>query len=293
MRIGLLGTGPWAELAYAPALSTHPDVEFTGIWGRRPQAARDLAGRFGTKSYEDIDALIEASEAIAFALPPDVQAPLAVRAAERGRHLLLDKPLAVSVADARRVVDSAQRAGVASVVFFTLRFSEPQARWIGQQALTGGWFTGRADWLGAVFSSDSPFSASPWRRDKGGLWDVGPHALSVLLPVLGDVVEVNAVHGPRDTVHLTLRHAGGASSTAALTLNAPQRAAGTVVEVRGEHGVASLPDGDEGSVVALGRAVDALLEAARTGTPHPCDARFALRVVEILAEAEHAAAGRR
>ncbi len=293
MRIGLLGTGPWAELAYAPALSAHPEVEFTGIWGRRPEAARKLAETFDTRPYDDVDALIEVSEAVAFALPPYVQAPLAVRAAGRGRHLLLDKPLAAGVADARRVVAAVARAKVASVVFFTLRFAEPSAGWIAEQAAAGDWFTGRADYLGAVFTSDSPFAASPWRRDKGGLWDVGPHALSVLLPVLGDAVEINASHGPGDTVHLALRHAGGASSTATLTLSAPPQAAGVVVELRGEHGVVRLPEGRDGAVVALGRAVDALLASARTGEPHPCDARFGLRVVEILSQAEHAAAGGR
>jgi predicted dehydrogenase len=277
-------------MAYAPALSGHPDVEFTGIWGRRPEAAGRLAESFGTRAYDDVDALIEESEAVAFALPPDVQAPLAARAADRGRHLLLDKPLAATVADGRRVVDAVERTGAASVVFFTLRFAEPSARWIDEQAAVGDWFTARADYLGAVFTTDSAFGASPWRRDKGGLWDVGPHALSVLLPVLGDAVGVNAAHGPGDTVHLVLRHAGGASSTSTLTLSAPPQAAGSVIELRGEHGVASLPAGDEGPVVALGRAVDALLKAARTGESHACDVRFGLRVVEILAEAEQVAA---
>ncbi len=293
MRIGLLGTGPWAELAYGPALSTHPDVEFTGVWGRRPEAARSVAERFDTRPYDDVDALIEDSEAIAFALPPGVQAPLAIRAAERGRHLLLDKPVAATVEDADRLAAAVERAGVASVVFFTLRFTDPAAGWIDEQIATGDWFTGRADWLGAVFTSESPFADSPWRRDKGGLWDVGPHALSVLLPVLGDAVEVSAAHGAGDTVHLALRHAGGASSTATLTLSAPPAASGVVVELRGEHGVVSMPSSDEGAVVALGRAIDALLEAARSGRPHPCDARFGRRVVEILAQAEHAAAGGR
>jgi predicted dehydrogenase len=293
VRIGLLGTGPWAEAAYAPALSAHPDVEFTGIWGRRPEAARKLAEASGTSAYEDVDELIEASEAIAFALPPDVQAPLAARAADRGRHLLLDKPLAVTVDDARSVVEAAARTDVASVVFFTMRFADPSARWIEEQAAVGDWFTARADFIAALFTGDSPFAVSPWRRDKGGLWDVGPHALSVLLPVLGDAVEINAAHGPGDTVHLALRHAGGASSTSTLTLSAPARAGGTVIELRGEHGVAAMPGGHENAVVPLGRAIDALLTSARTGEPHPCDVRFALRVVEILAEAEHAAAGGR
>jgi hypothetical protein len=94
------------------------------------------------------------------------------------------------------------------------------------------------------------------------------------------------VHGPADTVHLVLDHAGGASSTVALSLTAPAAAAGADVELRGEAGVTLLPRSTEGAVPALSRAADALATAARTGRPHPCDAAFALRVTEILTEAE-------
>ncbi|MGH3382932.1 MAG: Gfo/Idh/MocA family protein [Actinoallomurus sp.] len=287
MRVGLLGTGPWAKIAYGPALRDHPEVELTGIWGRRPEAAADLAATFGGRPYTDVDALIEDTEAVAIALPPSVQAPLAARAALAGRHLLLDKPLAVDVASAREVVDAVASTGVASVVFFTTRFTAEPAAWITAQAGRGGWFTGRADWLGALDSGNSPFADSPWRREKGGLWDVGPHALSVLLPVLGDVERVMAaVPGPGDTAHLALRHASGASSTLTLSLTAPGPAAGAAAEFRGEAGVTSMPENHDTSVTALSRAIDALLASARTGRAHECDVRFGLRVVEILVEAE-------
>ncbi|MFF4275333.1 Gfo/Idh/MocA family protein [Streptomyces sp. NPDC001536] len=287
MRIGLLGTGPWAEGAHAPALSRHGELDFVGVWGRRPEAAKELASRFGTRAYDDVDALFADVDAVAVALPPAVQADLAVRAARAGCHLLLDKPLAPTVDEGRAVVTAAREAGVASVVFFTTRFQSVTEEWITEQAGVEGWFTARAEWLGAVFTTDSPFGASPWRREKGALWDVGPHALSVLLPVLGDVRRVAAAaHGPGDTVHLVLDHAGGASSTLTLSLTAPPAAAGAAVELRGEAGVAVLPRSPDGAVPALERAADALLAAARSGRPHPCDAAFGLRVTEILATAE-------
>jgi predicted dehydrogenase len=287
MRIGLLGTGPWAERTHAPALAAHPDVAFTGVWGRRAEAAAALAKSHGTRPYDDLDALLADVDAVAIALPPAIQAELAVRAADAGRHLLLDKPVATSVDDACRVAEAAERSGVASVVFFTLRFDTTAAAWIAQQAVAGGWFAGRADWHGSVFTSgDSPYAASPWRREKGGLWDVGPHALSVLLPVLGDATEVTAVRGPEDTVHLVLRHTGGASSTATLSLTAPPAAAGVAVELRGAAGVVTMPGRGDSQSAAFAGAIDALLDAARTGHPHPCDARFGLRVTEVLAAAE-------
>ncbi|MEU1575156.1 Gfo/Idh/MocA family oxidoreductase [Streptomyces collinus] len=292
MRIGLLGTGPWAQMAHAPALSGHEKLNFAGVWGRRPEAAKELAERHGVRTYDDVDALFADVDAVAVALPPDVQASLAVRAARAGCHLLLDKPLAPTVEQARSVVEAAEEAGVASVVFFTTRFQPGPAAWIAEQAAVPDWFTARAEWLGAVFTSESPF-ATPWRREKGALWDVGPHALSVLLPVLGDVLRVTAaVYGPGDTAHVVLDHAGGASSTLTLSLTAPPAAAGAGVELRGEAGVAALPDGSDGAVPALTRAADALLDAARTGRPHACDAAFGLRVTEILAAAQDLLDGR-
>ncbi|MFB7606059.1 Gfo/Idh/MocA family protein [Streptomyces gardneri] len=290
-RIGLLGTGPWAGRTHAPALAGHPGVEFSGVWGRRAEAAEELAAASGTRAYEDVDALFAASDAVAFALPPDVQAPLAVRAARAGCHVLLDKPVATTVAAAREVAEAAEEAGVASVVFCTLRFAETTARWIEERKAAGGWFLGEAHWLGSLYGagSTSVYADSPWRREKGGLWDVGPHVLSVYLPVLGDVTAITAAAGPEDTHHLVLRHSSGASSTATLTLSAPPEAAEVTLSLHGAAGRAELPRWG-GAVEAFGTAVDALLTAARTGEPHPCDARFGLRLTEILTEAERLAA---
>jgi predicted dehydrogenase len=292
MRFGLLGTGPWAQNTHGPALAAHKDVRLTGVWGRRSEAAAQLAGDLGTRAYDDVDALLTDCDAVAVALPPDVQAPLAVRAAEAGCHLLLDKPVAMTPGAARQVTAAVESAGVASVVFFTLRFSEPIAAWIAEQAASGPWLTGRADWLSPVFGgADSPYTASPWRREKGALWDVGPHALSVLLPVLGDVEDLDAVRAARghgDTVHAILRHTGGASSTCTLSHSVPPAAAGVTAEVRGAAGTATLPQREESPVDALMRAVDALTESARTGETHACDVRFAQRVTEILTATEAA-----
>ncbi|MEH0467842.1 Gfo/Idh/MocA family oxidoreductase [Streptomyces sp. B21-097] len=288
MRIGLLGTGPWAGLVHAPVLDAHEELDFVGVWGRRPRAAEELAARHRTRAYADVDALLADVDAVAVALPPDVQARLAVRAAGAGRHLLLDKPLAATVTGARAVARAVQEARVASVVFFTTRFAPGPRAWIAEQADAGGWFTAHAQWLGDVFheESDSPF-ATPWRGEKGALWDVGPHALSVLLPVLGDVRRVAAAaQGPGDTVHAVLDHANGASSTLTLSLTAPPAAAGAGLELRGAAGVTRLPEGGVDAADALTRAADELLAAARGDRHHPCDAAFGLRVTEVLADVE-------
>lgn len=293
MRFGLLGTGPWAQNTHGPGLAAHPGAELVGVWGRRPEAAAALAGELGTTDYADVDALFADCDAVALALPPDVQAPLAVRAARAGCHLLLDKPVAATVEGARELVTEAERAEVASVVFFTLRFSAGPAAWVAEQAAAGGWRTASAQWLSSIYGgSESPYAASPWRQERGALWDVGPHALSLLLPVLGDVrdlAEVRALNGPGDTVQLALRHTSGAVSAVTVSHTMPPQAGGVSAELRGEKGVSRLPEDVLRSVPeAFAASVDALLQAAATGLPHACDVRFGARVTEILAAAEAA-----
>ncbi|MDT0344631.1 Gfo/Idh/MocA family protein [Streptomyces litchfieldiae] len=290
MRIGLVGTGPWARRTQGPALAEHPEAELVGVWGRRPEAAGELAEELGTRAYDGADALFADCEAVAFALPPDVQAPLAARAAAAGCHLLLDKPVATSVPAARELADAVAAAGVASVVFFTLRFAPETAAWVAAQSATDGWVTGRADWFSPVFGgADTPYSHSVWRKERGALWDVGPHALSLLLPPLGEVTGVTAAHGPGDMVHVALRHASGASSSMTLTHTVPPQASSVTAELRGSAGITTLPErGDGGAVRPFMRAFDALLESVATGEAHPCDVRFGLQVTEILSRTEAA-----
>ncbi|MGW3561911.1 gfo/Idh/MocA family oxidoreductase, partial [Streptomyces sp. NPDC000963] len=69
------------------------------------------------------------------------------------------------------------------------------------------------------------------------------------------------------------------------TLSAPPEASEAALTLFGTKGRAEMP-GWDGAVDAFGAAVDALVASARTGTPHPCDARFGLRLTEILTEAE-------
>lgn len=289
LRFGLLGTGYWAAETQAAALAGHPDAEFVGVWGRNPDKATALAQRYAVRAYDEVDDLLADVDAVAIALPPDVQAGLAERAAEAGKHLLLDKPLALRTEAADRVVAAVRRSGVASVVFFTNRFFPNVEAFLRAATETGGWDGARVVMFASIFQPGNPYGESPWRRDKGGLWDIGPHALSVVLPVLGPVEQVVAADGPHDTVHLVLRHGGGPVSTMSLTLDAPPAAASSQFVFYGAGGLAAVPSG-EGSVVgAFAVAVGQLVRnVTGVATRHPCDVYFARDVVAILDAAEAA-----
>ena len=219
MRFGLLGTGYWAAETHAAALVAAPGTTLAGVWGRDPAKAAAVADRYGIRPYEDVDELIAAVDAVAIALPPQVQAPLAARAARAGKHLFLDKPLALTVEAADEVVAAVDATGVGSVVFFTSRFNPPAVNFLREAAATGGWDGGRATLLGSV--GGTPYDASPWRHEYGGLWDVGPHALSLLIPVLGPIAGLSAALGPHQTATALLTHTSGAVSTMTLSLASP------------------------------------------------------------------------
>lgn len=287
MRFGLLGTGYWAEQTQGAALAAHPDVEFVGVWGRDPGKATALAEKLGARGYGDADALIADVDAIAIALPPDVQAPLAAKAARAGRHLLLDKPLALTVADADLVVEAVEASRVASVVFFTSRFDPAMEQALTHAADTGGWTSARVAMFASIFGEGNPYAGSAWRRVHGGLWDVGPHALSRLVPVLGEAVEVTALVGLHATSYALIKHETGAVSSMALTLDAPPAATLFESQLQGEAGLLNLPGDSIDAVTAFGNAIDALVAQVRSGKPgHPCDVRFAREVVAILAAAQ-------
>jgi predicted dehydrogenase len=293
LRFGLLGTGYWALHAHGAALAASADAHLVGVWGRDPTRAGDVAQRLGTASYHDLEELLASVDAVAIAVPPDAQVGLAVRATKAGCHLLLEKPLALDVAGAEAVANAVDEAGVASVVFFTQRFNPDNERWAEQAAEAGPWHSAHLVHYANIFEPGNPFGASPWRQARGALWDIGPHALSAVLPVLGEVTSVAARRGPAgsDTVHLVLTHGESTVSTVSLSLTMPSAAAGNRLVLYGESGIWERPQSTFELSHALAMAISDLTSLAASGeTQHRCDARFGLEVVRVLAAAEQALA---
>lgn len=286
MRFGLIGTGYWARATHAAAIGATDGCDLVGVWGRDPAKAAALAADVGARPYDDPRALFADVDAVAFSVPPDVQARLAVQAARAGCHLLLEKPIATTVDDAVALASAVDEAGVASVVFFTSRFLPEVRAWLDEVERSRPWHGATALWLGAAFQPGSPFD-TPWRHDKGGLWDVGPHALSMLWPTLGPVHAVAAVAGDHGVTQLALRHDGGATSTATLTLEAPPTAAQVGLTLWGPAGTTAMPAPTTSPAEALKVANEELrATAGRGGRSHPCDVRLGRDIVEVLARAE-------
>jgi predicted dehydrogenase len=285
LRFGLVGTGYWARIAHGAALASTPGIEFSGVWGRNPLAAGSLASAYRTAAHSDYGAFLADVDAVAFSVPPDVQSELAVRAANAGKHLLLEKPISTAESAADALAQAVDDAQIASVVFFTARFQSDIRAWLADVA-DRNWTGGQAVWLGSALTESSPFD-TPWRREKGGLWDLGPHAVSLLSAALGPVVSVTADGGPGGVAHMILHHARGATSAVTVTLQGPPAADRLDAYLWDQAGRSMAPALAADPVPALRLALAELAANARTGTTaHPCDARFGRDVTRLLAEAQ-------
>lgn len=286
VAVGLVGAGPWAGMVHAPALAAGPGTRLAGVWARRPEASAALAGKHGAPSFGRIEELFDACEAVAFAVPPDVQADLAARAARAGKAVLLEKPLAMDLAGARRAAAAVAEAGVASRMVLTLRYSRA-ARAFVERARGLDPFGGYGSFVSPVLNG-GPF-ATPWRLEKGALLDLGPHMVDLLDASLGRVAGVRAHGDPLGWLGLTLEHESGAVSQASVSMAGAGDLPPAHVEVYGRTGHARL-DWSELGDDAFATMVAEFAAAVRGGPgggPEPrLDAAHGLRLQEILAAAE-------
>ena len=281
LRVGLVGAGPWAELHHVPMLEEHPDAELVAGWTRRPEAMSELVGR--DRTVAGFDELVDAVEAVVFSVPPDVQAELAPRAAARGRHLFLEKPLGFDVQQAERVAAAAR--DVTSLVCLRSRFVPAVVELEAWCASAEPHAASLTIVSGAALPG-APF-ATPWRRERGALDDLGPHALDLLDALLGPMEEVTAVGDPRRWLALTTRHRSGAIGQIALSITTPlpQGVSQCVVYADGEI---REYDGDRDADEAATRAavLDEFVAAVRQRRPARIDAQRGLYVQRLLEQAD-------
>lgn len=286
LRVGLVGAGPWAAMLHAPMLQRSPAVELAGIWARRPEAAQALAERRGTRAVPSFDALLDSVEAVAFAVPPDVQAEMAARAARAGRHLLLEKPLALDLDAASRLVDAIGQSGVRSQMVLTRRYM-PSVKAFLAEASGFDAHGARAASISGAVREGNPF-ATPWRLAHGALLDVGPHVLDLLDASVGPIEEIQTWGDPLGFSVVTCTHRGGAVSSAALSITQVMEGSCWQLELFGPGGVLRLeegPDAAEDYAAALRAIPEELAGIVATGEDHPLDARRGLYLQGLIERA--------
>ncbi len=120
LRLGLVGTGTMGleHLAAWRAAGVEP----VGVAASRPESAGAFAAEHGLTPFASVDALLAACDAVDLCVPTDLHAPLALRAAERGRDVVCEKPLALNTEQGRGMIAACRQHGVLLLVAQVLRF---------------------------------------------------------------------------------------------------------------------------------------------------------------------------
>ncbi len=223
LRTGVIGYGKVAHL-HAQALRSLPMSEFVAVCGRSAERAQAFAQQYGAAAFTSVRDMIEQAgvQAVVICTPHPAHAGPAVEAASLGAHVLVEKPLASTLADCDAMIDAAQRAGVKLGVVSQRRFYEPVQR--ARAAIDAGKI-GRPV-LGTVvmygWRDEAYYRSDPWRgqwsAEGGGvLVNQAPHQLDLLQWLMGPIDEVfgywdNLNHPTievEDTAVAVLRFKGG------------------------------------------------------------------------------------
>ena len=132
VSVGMVGTSWWADAMHLPALDSHPQARTVAICGRNRENAQRIADTWDIpRIFTDYNDMIEnaALDAIVISTPNNSHHPIAMKALQRGIHVLCEKPIAMTYAQAREMAALAEAAGIKTLVPFTYRYM-PTARYL-------------------------------------------------------------------------------------------------------------------------------------------------------------------
>lgn len=200
LGIGIFGAG-WVAGEHAKAYMNNPHCEIVAIGSRTEEGARAFAERLGIQNvrfYTDFQKFLDDPEldALSICTPPHLHAQETIEAAQAGKHILIEKPVALNLEDLRRMDKAVKEAGVKTVVSFVLRWNPlfQSIKALLEQGAIGKVFYAEVDYWHGI---------GPWykqykwniKKEIGGssLLSAGCHAVDAMRFFLGkEVAEVFA-----------------------------------------------------------------------------------------------------
>ncbi|MBS1797355.1 MAG: Gfo/Idh/MocA family oxidoreductase [Acidobacteria bacterium] len=198
LRFALIGTGGIAQ-TYAQAFQTSDCCTLVAVADVRVEAAQAFAEPFGAKAFDDYKALAENSEidAVIVATPPATHPEIATHFMKKGVHVLCEKPLCLTLAEAAAMIDAAETAGVVFTMATKFRYCEDVVK--AKAIIASGV-------LGEIVQFENAFTAKVdmskrWNSNKelaggGVLIDNGTHSVDIVRYFLGPITHVLAVETP-------------------------------------------------------------------------------------------------
>lgn len=217
IRVGVIGLGQIALKAHLPGYSKAENCRLTAIYSSRVDHAKNVATQYGIPNiYKDWRRLLESDQvdAVSICTPNFTHAPIAIKALQEGKHVMLEKPMAINRAEALRIIQAAKKAKRVLMMHHNMRF-DPAVRTVEKLF--------RKNIIGDIFAFKGslthrgPQAWNPkakWFFNKseaggGALMDLGPHVFDTLSFLLNDQSRVvgavaawpKGVSGGREEIH--------------------------------------------------------------------------------------------
>ena len=221
IRAAIAGLGRWGQ-NLVNAVQGGSAMRFTAAHSRNGNTASAFCTQHGMRWTADFDDILRdaAIDAVVLATPHSLHADQVTRAAAAGKHVFVEKPFALTVADARAMIEAAQNAGIVLAVGFNRRFHPSMVR-MREAVKSGG--LGTIVTVNAEQTALHGLSMTPdtWRAQAteapgGAMTAIGVHLVDGMIDLLGPVASVNAIVSRRavaiadDTTHVQLRFESGA-----------------------------------------------------------------------------------
>ncbi len=251
---GIVGTGVIAAV-HAEAIASLPGAALVAVTDVAPASAAAFAAARGCAAEPDLDTLLARPDVdvVSVCAPSGLHAEIGIRAAKAGKHLVVEKPVDVTLDAADRLIEAAHAAGVALTVISQHRFDPGlvEAKRLLDEGALGRLVLGEAStkW----YRTQAYYESAAWRgthaMDGGSLMNQGIHYVDLLRWCMGPVTEVTALCATQtheieveDTSIAALRFSSGAVGTiVASTAVFPGLA--QRLEISGTEGTLTVEDG--------------------------------------------------
>lgn len=207
VRVGILGCGYWGS-KHIRIMSSTVGVSEVSVIDSDPKVCRRLRETFrNLRTFRSLEVAIPHIDALVIATPPSTHASLGLAAIQAGKHVLIEKPLATSVAEARSLVTQAGRYGVVLMVGHTFQYN-PAVRELRRRIKLGD--------LGEIlYIRSERLNLGLYQPDVDVVWDLAPHDISILNYLLNDAPatatawgDALALGGKNDLAHVRFEYPG-------------------------------------------------------------------------------------
>lgn len=286
IRWGILGCGDVAEKKGGPALTQAAGSQLVAVMRRDRAKAEDFARRHGAqRAYDSVPALLADADidAVYIATPPFLHKEQTIAAARAGKHVLVEKPMALNAAECDAMIEACQSAGVHLHVAYYRRF---YPKFVAAKTMLANGVVGQV--LGARLQLCAMSAGGGWRVDPalsggGHFVDVGSHRIDLLIHLGGDVAVAAGFaenlphhHAAENDVVLALRLSSGALVSAGFHFHT--RPGRDVLEIFGSEGTLVFDPFDGDSFVVRGGNEP---ETHQFATPAPVHLPFVQALVRV------------